>query len=298
MRRLKPLGVTWSCQCSMEVCDDEPLLRDMAEAGCNSVLIGIESLNPDCIEETAKYQNKVEEYEQAVRRLHRNGIHVIGSFIVGFDADRLDAFERIFEFTNRTNISLIMLNVLTAYPGTDLYERLAKDGRITDIDPDLLNGIYPTMRHRHVSQTDMFTKYFEVLERMFSCDVVLEKALRIFGTGAFCEYNSADITAADKLFSVLHLVDRYLLTTDRRKHKLLLGLFAQVRSKKASIGNVVEFLLLISSFIGYLEFTKDHRTRILETISLSDPGPLEEREGDEQTEPALARGNAEDTAQS
>ena len=274
MRRLKPLKVSWMCQSSLEVCRDDNLLRAMAEAGCTSMLLGIESLNPEGLKETGKLQNRTEQYEEGIRRIHSHGIHVIGSFIVGFDADRIDAFDHIFDFTMRNNISLIMLNVLTAYPGTDLYDRMKKAGRVTDVDPDLLNGIYPTMQYRHISQSEMFQKYFKVLEKMFSNEVVLEKALRVFDGGAFQRYNDGDISRSDKLFSMAHLILRYALSLDRGKRKLFAELLSLVFKKKAGIGNVIEFLLLISSFNGYLEFTKAHRVEVLEMIKSRDPGPV------------------------
>jgi len=82
------------CQASLDVADDESLLRDMALAGCTSILIGFESVNPDSLQETHKFHNRIGKYEEAVRRIHAAGIHVVGSFIVGFEADKLDAFDR------------------------------------------------------------------------------------------------------------------------------------------------------------------------------------------------------------
>jgi radical SAM superfamily enzyme YgiQ (UPF0313 family) len=274
MQRLEPLGVTWSCQCSLDVCEDDALLAAMARAGCTSLLLGIESLNEECLRETGKRQNKVERYEAGIRRIHSHGIHVIGSFIVGFDADRLDAFEKIFEFTVRTDISLVMLNVLTAYPGTDTYTRLKAAGRITAIDPDLLNGIYPTMQHYHISQTDMFRTYFQTLERMFEPAIVREKALRVFATGAFRRYTAGDITATDKVLSLIHLTRFFVLSGNRERRRLLTDLLRLAWSGQAQIGHVVEFLLMISSFVGYLEFTKEHRAWIMERIARQDPGPV------------------------
>jgi radical SAM superfamily enzyme YgiQ (UPF0313 family) len=274
MRRLKPLKVSWMCQSSLDVFRDDDLLREMAAPGCTSILLGIESLNPEGLKETGKFQNRIEQYEEGIRRIHSHGIHVIGSFIVGFEADRIDAFDHIFDFTMRNNISLIMLNVLTAYPGTDLYERMKNAGRVTDVDPDLLNGIYPTMQYRNISQSEMFEKYFEVLEKMFSHEVVLEKALRVFGSGTFRKYNDGDISRSDKFFSLMHLIWWYGLRGDRGGRRLFAELLLLVFKNSAGIGNVVEFLLLISSFNGYLEFTKAHRAEILEMIKKRDPGPV------------------------
>ena len=274
MKRLAPLKVSWMCQASLDVADDESLLRDMALAGCTSILIGFESVNPDSLQETHKFHNRIGKYEEAVRRIHAAGIHVVGSFIVGFEADKLDAFDRVYEFTTRNNISFIMLNVLTAYPGTDLYARMKQEGRMADFDPDLLNGIYPTMQYRNMSQTGLFHKYFETLEKMFDFDEVREKITSVLNTGAFTRFNEGEIGPKEKFLSVLHLFRKCVFTQDARARKLFRRLFSIVLSGRTKPGVAVEFLLFVVSFHGYLEYTRKYRDEILEKIRKSDKGPL------------------------
>ncbi len=274
MERLKPLKVSWMCQASLDICEDSALLTKMAEAGCTSILIGIESLDDASLAEAGKFQNKIEKYEQGIRTIHDHGIHVIGSFIVGFDTDELDAFDRIFDFTLKNGITMISLNVLTAYPGTDLYERMREDGRINAIDTDML-GIYPTMQFNRVSQSAMFTKFFDTLEKMYAYPTVLKKAATTFGNGRFIHYNEADISVMDKLRSMYYLFRQYRKTADIAKKELFRMLFAMARSGRVSMGSVIEYLLLIASFNGYLEATVEDRRAILAEITEVDPGPLQ-----------------------
>lgn len=273
MDRLKPLKVSWMCQASLDLCEDSELLAKMAQAGCTSVLLGIESLDEAALKEAGKYQNKIEKFEKGIKTIHDHGIHVIGSFIVGFDTDRLEAFDKIFNFTMKNGITMISLNVLTAYPGTDLYDRMKKDGRINNIDTDML-GIYPTMRYKHVSQADMFFKFFAMSEKMFSYEVVLPKARQTLCNGKFTHYNEADISIMDKLRSMAYLFRQYLVTDNTAKRELFRMLFFHGRKGKVSMGNVVEYLLLAASFNGYLESTREHRAGILEEIKHFDQGPL------------------------
>lgn len=275
MRRLKPLNVSWGCQASLDVTQDDDLLRDMAEAGCTSILLGIESVNPEALREQHKYQNRVEKYEEGIRRVHSHGIHVIGSFIVGYDADRLDAFEQIYEFTLRTNIAMVILNCLTAYPGTDLYDRLKAQGRISPIDPDLLNGVYPTMQYRHMSQTEMFNKSFETMARLFAPEVILQKAEKVFANGRFQRFSGGDLTVVDKAMCFWHLFRHLRLSSDPHKRKLFTELIRLGFRKKAAMGNVIQFLLLVLSFSGYHEFLLQNREEVLAKIRQDDPGPLE-----------------------
>jgi len=245
----------------------------MARAGCTSILLGIESLDEAALKEAGKYQNQVEKFEGGIKTIHDHGIHVIGSFIVGFDTDHLGAFDRIFDFTMKNGITMISFNILTAYPGTDLYERMKKDGRINNVDTDML-GIYPTMQYNHISQTEMFTRFFEMNEQMFSHEVILQKACKTFGNGKFTHYNEADISVIDKLRSMAYLVRQYLITDNSAKRQLFTKLFSMARKGKVTTGNIVEYLLIVASFNGYLETTREHRKRILEEIKLTDPGPL------------------------
>jgi len=151
---------------------------------------------------------------------------------------------------------------------------MKKAGRVTDVDPDLLNGIYPTMQFRNISQTEMYHRYFAALEKMFQPDVVLQKALRVFESGNFRHYSDADLTFLDKAACMAHLVRRLLLSRDPRQRALFTKLCSLGIRKRAAMGSIVEFLLLILSFSGYLEFTREHREEILEKIRKNDPGPL------------------------
>ena len=169
---------------------------------------------------------------------------------------------------------MISLNVLTAYPGTDLYERMKKDGRINAIDTDML-GIYPTMRYMHISQAEMFRKFFAVIEKMYSYEVVLQKAGITLGNGHFTHYNEADISIMDKVRSMAYLFRQFLVTDNPAKKELYKMLFGLVRQKKVSIGNVIEYLLLIASFNGYLQATASHRAAILTEIQAVAPGPID-----------------------
>ncbi len=274
MDRLKPLKVSWMCQASLDVCEDSKLLTKMAAAGCTSILIGIESLDDASLQEAGKHQNKIEKFEKGIETIHNHGIHVIGSFIVGFDTDNLDAFDGIFDFTLKNGITMISLNVLTAYPGTDLYDRMKTEGRINTIDTDML-GIYPTMRYNNVSQSAMFDKFFQIMEKMYSYEVVLEKAGKTLGNGRFTHYNEADVSLFDKLRSMAYLFRQYLVSDNVAKKQLFRMLFRLARQKKVSMGNIIEYLLLIASFNGYLDATVDHRAAILAEIREVDPGPLQ-----------------------
>jgi hypothetical protein len=110
--------------------DDEDLLAAMREAGFNEVFIGIETPDPKGLKETGKLQNLKTDMEQSVRAIQRHGIEVMAGFIVGFDNDGEDIFDRQISFIQKNAIPKAMIGLLNALPNTRLYQRLMAEGRI------------------------------------------------------------------------------------------------------------------------------------------------------------------------
>ena len=142
---LIPLKLKWTCQISMDVTADDELLSLMARAGCTMALIGFESLHESNLQQMRKSWNrKSGGYELAVARLRDHGILVYGTFIFGYDADTPDSFARALEFALRSKMSLANFNPLTPTPGTPLFERLRREGRLLHerwwLDPEYRYG--------------------------------------------------------------------------------------------------------------------------------------------------------------
>jgi radical SAM superfamily enzyme YgiQ (UPF0313 family) len=133
-KALIPLNVKWFGQASIIFAKNRELLRLAAKSGCLSLFIGFESVSPASLKEVRKRMNKVEEYEESIKIIHDHGIGIIGAFIFGFDADRKSVFEETISFIDRNQIELPSLAILTPLPGTTLYDRMEKEGRITERD--------------------------------------------------------------------------------------------------------------------------------------------------------------------
>jgi radical SAM superfamily enzyme YgiQ (UPF0313 family) len=115
---------------SLNVAQDDELLRLLREASFAWVFIGIESPDVDSLKETRKTQNLQNDILGSVRRIYGHGIDVLAGFIVGFDNDTLDTFERQYRFIVDSGIQAAMVGLLTALPRTPLYQRLEKEGRL------------------------------------------------------------------------------------------------------------------------------------------------------------------------
>lgn len=117
-------------QTSLNLAQKPELLSLMVEAGFTRTCVGIESLEQESLEETKKYQNMRIDQEKALRTIGKAGIRVKCTLIIGFDSEEPDVDERLIAFAERTRIADVLLNPLVAYPGTALWKRLEKTGRL------------------------------------------------------------------------------------------------------------------------------------------------------------------------
>ena len=117
-------------EASLNLADDPELCDLMVKAGFRKVFVGIETPSLESLSECHKLQNQRGDLLQAVKTLQRAGMQVMGGFIVGFDSDPHDIFERQFEFIQRSGVVTAMVGLLTALPKTRLYQRLLTEGRI------------------------------------------------------------------------------------------------------------------------------------------------------------------------
>jgi radical SAM superfamily enzyme YgiQ (UPF0313 family) len=123
-------GISFHTQITMNLADDQELMDLMYEAGFDWIFIGIETPDEGSLTECNKKQNLHRDLPEQIRRLQRNGLQVQGGFIVGFDHDPPDIFRRQFELIQENGIVMAMVGVLQALTGTQLYQRLTREGRI------------------------------------------------------------------------------------------------------------------------------------------------------------------------
>jgi radical SAM superfamily enzyme YgiQ (UPF0313 family) len=123
-------GIPLYTEASINLADDEELMRLMAEAGFDMVFIGIETPDDAGLAECNKRQNQGRDLVADVKRIQRAGLQVQGGFIVGFDSDTPTIFRRQIEFIQKSGIVTAMVGMLTALPDTKLYARLKREGRL------------------------------------------------------------------------------------------------------------------------------------------------------------------------
>ena len=120
-------------QTSIEISDDEELMRLMVKAGFNTVFVGIETPNEESLTECDKIQNKNRDLIACVKKIQKFGLQVWGGFIVGFDSDPVSIFETQIEFIQKSGTVTAMVGLLNALPGTRLYRRLENEKRLLKV---------------------------------------------------------------------------------------------------------------------------------------------------------------------
>jgi len=131
LAELARLGVRWITQMSINAAHDEGFVAELARAGCRGVLIGFESLDEANLRAMRKRFNAMRGgFRQALANLRRRNIFVYGTFIFGYEHDRPDSFDEAAEFAIDEAMYIAAFNHLTPFPGTPLYQRLEKEGRL------------------------------------------------------------------------------------------------------------------------------------------------------------------------
>jgi radical SAM superfamily enzyme YgiQ (UPF0313 family) len=106
------------------------LLELAADSGCLSLFIGFESISPTSLAAVGKKINVVDDYEEAITRIHAHGIGIHGFFIFGFDEEEESIFKRTVLFAQKMRLETAQFDYLTPYPGTAFGDSMDKAGRI------------------------------------------------------------------------------------------------------------------------------------------------------------------------
>lgn len=130
-RKQKQPGFFFATQLTVNLVDDEDLMHLMIEAGFRHIFVGIETPDEKGLENSGKKQNLKRNQLDDIYKLHENGFIISGGFIVGFDTDTESIFQLQTDFIQKSGIPLPIVNILKAPPGTEFFDRMKKEGRIS-----------------------------------------------------------------------------------------------------------------------------------------------------------------------
>jgi radical SAM superfamily enzyme YgiQ (UPF0313 family) len=143
---MRGMGRLWQAAGTVNAVLAPDLLEKAVASGLRSLFVGFETLDQANLLEQHKVQNLRRDYAAAVRRLHDLGVMINGSFVFGMDGDDGSVFERTVDWAATQGIETATFHILTPYPGTALYRRMADQGRLLTSDWDLYDTRHTVFR--------------------------------------------------------------------------------------------------------------------------------------------------------
>ena len=138
---MAPLNKKWFSHGTINMANQPELLKKLQKSGCSNLLIGFESLNEDTLKSMGKSWAVVKRgYAESIKILRDYGISIYGTFVFGYDQDKPEDIEKTLEFAIEQKMCLAAFNHLVPYPGTPLYTRFEKEGRLIDKEWWLKDG--------------------------------------------------------------------------------------------------------------------------------------------------------------
>jgi radical SAM superfamily enzyme YgiQ (UPF0313 family) len=171
-RALIPLKVRWVSQASINAAHDEEFLRLIKASGCQGLLIGFETLNPENLKRMRKSFNTMSGgYEKALENLRKHEVRLYATFILGYDEDNGDTMAETLAFAERHRFYIVAFNHLTPFPGTPLYARLEQEGRLLYdrwwLHPEYRYGMLP-FTPRGMTAGQVKQRCIEARQRFYS----------------------------------------------------------------------------------------------------------------------------------
>ncbi len=181
-QRARGYPLSFFTEASLDLAEDDELMRLMAEAGMVAVFVGIESPDEEALREAKKYQNVRGSIVDRVRRIQGAGLEVYAGMIVGFDQDDGGVFDRQYEFLREARVVGAMAGMLSAIPKAPLYDRLAAEGRLDNAaadDPRVATNVVPL----RMSREELRDGWVDLMRRLYDAEGYFERFDALFVRG-------------------------------------------------------------------------------------------------------------------
>jgi radical SAM superfamily enzyme YgiQ (UPF0313 family) len=156
----------FTTEASIDLAEDKELIDLMVACNFERVFIGLETPDEDSLSLTKKFQNTRHPLIESLQKIELSGIEIMAGLIIGFDGEKSGAGIRILDFVEQAHIPIASLNMLQALPGTALWYRLEKEGRLLegmgDINQTTLTNFIPTRPMKEIAE-----EYLQALERLY-----------------------------------------------------------------------------------------------------------------------------------
>lgn len=174
-KRINTLGLKWNCAVSVNILNHLDLLDMMKDAGCQSLFIGIESINANSIKSVHKVQNNIKNYDKLIKEIHDRNMMVNASIVFGLDDDDSSVFDTTLEWMIRRKVETVTAHILTPYPGTKLYKKMCDENKIFDFDLSHYNTANVVYYPNKMSPKELYDGYINFYKKFYSFKNIIKR---------------------------------------------------------------------------------------------------------------------------
>jgi len=152
---MMPLKIKWASQCDILISNNDALMAAMRASGCQGLILGLESPNPNTLTEARKRFVEADSYLWRIKKIQKHRISLWGSFIFGFDNDDWRRCRETVRFAEKAGLVMSCYPILTPYPGTALFEEFQNQGRLLTQDWDKYNGASVVFEPKQMTREEL-----------------------------------------------------------------------------------------------------------------------------------------------
>ena len=176
-KEIEKLDMKWLSQCSIDIGDDDELLKAASKSGCIALSFGIESITQKSLEYMGKGWAKVSRYSELIRNIQSYGIDVSTEMVVGADPDTLESIAATADFIRDNRITVPRFYILTPIPGTAYHQQLTEQGRIYVEDMYSYNGSEAVHVPLNMTPEQLTDAYWKLYDDVFTLGSILQRTV-------------------------------------------------------------------------------------------------------------------------
>jgi len=175
LEAVRPLRKVWGAQCNISAGEDDDFLKAARRAGCHSLFLGIETINPEALKRAKKGINIVKEYRRLLKNMMAHDILPQASMIMGLDGDGEESFDATYEFLMELKIPIAYFFILTPAPNTMLFERFTREGRLFDQDWSKYGGDTTIFHPTDMTPEVLDRRFWELLRKFYAPKSIIRR---------------------------------------------------------------------------------------------------------------------------
>jgi len=246
---LKDQNINWMCQASINISQEDDLLQKMSESGCGAIFIGFESVSEKNLSSMHKAINRKFDYKKAIEKIQSYGILVHSSFIVGYENDTLESFDELIDFIEKNKLLMPLVNILTPFPGTQLFKRFENEGRILTKDWQLYDTKNVVFQPENLSKEELSDGFKKIVQSIYSFDSILKKMKYYWKIDFWKRQNKEDpVKFKYRILFALRLTT-LLISTNFKRSLFIIKILPYVFKKNVRISTI----LVLMGYNDYAE---------------------------------------------